>query len=551
MKPDQPGKDYTSRAFTLTLGVIVVLLAVAYIPATHIGKVRLKRANIVADLMEAEESPAPMGDAYFDTTFLAETPIPPEPDTLPPDPGTSATATWDLPGATPADTPTVLTPLPPMPADPARPTTPADTARMVAIEDFSADGEALAPLFDALADTRLGRPVRIGVLGDSFIEGDIITADLREKLQNLFGGNGVGFVPLANGVAKYRETVRQTFSDWETYSLIHYKNTPEQLQDKFFISGTLCIPGEGATSHIKGSSFRKHIARCSTARLLFINEGHTSIRLTVNDTIDRVFRPEPAPYVQQIAVSGDIGSVAMTFTDTEGFTGYGVMLEGHDGVTVDNYSLRSNSGLPLLASSGRVNSQINRLAPYDLIILQYGLNVISADVLNYNAYSRSLCRIVDYIRQCFPDAAILVMSVGDRSTQRDGELVTMAAVPAMIRAQRAAADTCGVAFWDTFRAMGGAGSMVRFVERNWAAKDYTHIGYPAGRFIAGELVRALLADKQAYEAKRRAAADSAARLRAVPDIVPAIFDSAAGHYPPTETGAAGTQATSTESDLRP
>ena len=38
----------------------------------------------------------------------------------------------------------------------------------------------------------VGRPVRIAYFGDSFIEGDILLADLREDLQRQYGGYGVG-----------------------------------------------------------------------------------------------------------------------------------------------------------------------------------------------------------------------------------------------------------------------------------------------------------------------------------------------------------------------
>ena len=34
--------------------------------------------------------------------------------------------------------------------------------------------------------------------------------------------------------------------------------------------------------------------------------------------------------------------------------------------------------------------------------------------------------------------------------------------------------------------------MVRFVEKHWAAKDYTHIGYTGGKYVADRLVDALI-----------------------------------------------------------
>ena len=62
-----------------------------------------------------------------------------------------------------------------------------DSARFVAtltpIEDFSDSGR-----IRAFCDTLLNAPrlVRIAFLGDSFVEGDILTADLRERLQSAY-----------------------------------------------------------------------------------------------------------------------------------------------------------------------------------------------------------------------------------------------------------------------------------------------------------------------------------------------------------------------------
>lgn len=62
------------------------------------------------------------------------------------------------------------------------------------------------------------RPVRIAYFGDSFIEADIFTADLREMLQQEFGGCGVGYVPVTSSISGYRPTVRHTFWGWSSHS---------------------------------------------------------------------------------------------------------------------------------------------------------------------------------------------------------------------------------------------------------------------------------------------------------------------------------------------
>jgi hypothetical protein len=75
----------------------------------------------------------------------------------------------------------------------------------------------------------------------------------------------------------------------------------------------------------------------------------------------------------------------------------------------------------------------------------------------------------------------------------------MPAVLALLHAQRKLAKQTGVVFWNTFAAMGGENSMVRFVDNNWAAKDYTHLSYRGGREISDALVKAVMHEKRFYD----------------------------------------------------
>ena len=75
----------------------------------------------------------------------------------------------------------------------------------------------------------------------------------------------------------------------------------------------------------------------------------------------------------------------------------------------------------------------------------------------------------------------------------------MPAVLALLHAQRKVAKRAGIPFWNLFGAMGGENSMVRYVENNWASKDYTHLGFRGGREVAKALLEALAAEKDFYE----------------------------------------------------
>src|SRR3954465_5996851 len=61
------------------------------------------------------------------------------------------------------------------------------------IEDFGKDN--LRYFFEELHHSKT-HPVRIAFFGDSFIEGDILCGPFRDTLQRIFGGSGVGYMPI-------------------------------------------------------------------------------------------------------------------------------------------------------------------------------------------------------------------------------------------------------------------------------------------------------------------------------------------------------------------
>ena len=95
-----------------------------------------------------------------------------------------------------------------------------DTCRsgMTCIEDYSDSTlRGMTPFYRALDELAAKpRPVRIAYFGDSFIEADILTADLRAMLQERYGGCGVGFVTITSPVNGYRPTVRHSFGGWQS-----------------------------------------------------------------------------------------------------------------------------------------------------------------------------------------------------------------------------------------------------------------------------------------------------------------------------------------------
>ena len=476
-----PGKDYTHHSWLAAAALIAVLVAVSFIPPQSVGGVKLRRANILSNLLSFDDAEAAEPAAepalfdeeefHIDMAAVAERI---EADTTPRE--VQITYEWLLA----QDTARRERAVP-------------DSARFVAtltpIEDFSDSGR-----IRAFCDTLLNapRPVRIAFLGDSFVEGDILTADLRERLQSAYSGGGAGFAPMASPLTAFRRTVKTQSKGWTTYNIMQRKAAPARLRENFYVSGWVSQPAAGASTRWESTDYRKRLDSCTTARVFFLSPRDSRVEVTLNDAQRREFD-----------IAGD----------------------------VDNYSVRSNNGQAMFWTNPSVNAQINAMLGYDLVVLQYGLNIMQPGVKNYTNYAGQIEKMIAYVRQCFPGAAVLVLGVSDRSVKTDAGFEPMDAIPHMLDCQRRAARNTGAAFWPTCDAMRALGGMEQFVKNGWAGKDYTHINYAGGRRVAWALFDAINAGvsevytEQRIASLRRTAAqavlDSARRAAVDRSILPA------------------------------
>lgn len=360
----------------------------------------------------------------------------------------------------------------------------------VCIEDYSDNKRALTSFYNALQAESSKRPVRIGVLGDSFIEADIMTSKLRKLLQSKYGGSGVGFVPIASPAAQYRQTIHQTSSGWTTYSMVYYKKADWK---KFCLSGFYFTPKEGASVSLKTVK-NEPVAQAS---FCFINQKNTKISVSVNDQSPKEYQPGSSESTQQLVFSDElIHSVKVHVKQVDGFTGLGFYLNNKSGVYVDNFSVRGSSGSVLTTMSKELSMQLTQHFKYDLLIIQYGLNVIATDKKWYPSYKKLMVHAIRRLQECYPGVPILMLSVGDKGSKSGEGITTHPGVLPLIEAQRQAAAEAKIAFWNTYKAMGGEKSMVQFVDHKppMAAKDYTHINYLGGDKIAGQLFNSLMSE---------------------------------------------------------
>lgn len=348
-----------------------------------------------------------------------------------------------------------------------------DSAGMVLIESY---GEAMLPRFKAALSR--GK-ARVAVLGDSFIEGDIFTQDLRAMLQERYGGEGVGYVGMHSDFPGFRQTVRLGGRGWKMRDIRNFSGRDTVRT----VSGEYGLASAGAKATYKGSKSRKALGSWSRSRFLFVSPDSGTVTLAT-DAGPRSFAVAPSGEVQMLELEGATGEFVVE-SDIPGMVGLGVYLDAAGGgVQVDCMSIRGNSGIGHRKMNMRLAAGMRRWVDYDLIVLEYGMNALSPEQYNYEPYAVAMAKVVERIRSCYPDADIIVLGVSDRGVKNGADVRSLHTCEAMVKAQRSAARRTGVHFWDTRMAMGGDNAVVDWRRRKLVNADYIHLNYAGGRELA-------------------------------------------------------------------
>ncbi|MBQ6965739.1 MAG: hypothetical protein IJP82_08655 [Bacteroidaceae bacterium] len=409
---------------------------------------------------------------------------------------------------------------------------------MTATEDY-ADVKGVnreMDLFYAALDEVRNRPVRIAYFGDSYIEGDILTMDLRGLLQQKYGGRGVGFVEIQCVSSDFRQSVTTKRNGWNKYhSNEKGHGFNASLQGP---AGSYFIPTGKATYEMRGTKnvYAGLLDTAEVATVYFTPGDGLNIHYAINGGESQTLysngiASEPETYEEQIeeldsdsvvhyktvtrqvaptqqgagrvlaeSAKGRIGKFSMNVTGGHGSRFYGVALDGRHGIVVDNFSMRGSGGQHLLKVPQQTLNSFAAVRPYDLIILHFGLNVAGPKQKDYSSYANQMGQVVEHLKVAYPHASILVVSIGDRDARgSDGQMHTMGGIQELVSYQRKMASDQHVAFWNLYEAMGGDGSLAKMVEKKQANKDYTHINFAGGRHLASLLFEVLVNGKKNYD----------------------------------------------------
>jgi D-alanyl-lipoteichoic acid acyltransferase DltB (MBOAT superfamily) len=361
--------------------------------------------------------------------------------------------------------------------------------------------DPLGSIIDSLSSS--GGQLRILYYGDSQIEGDRITSNLRQSLRSVKGGIGPGLF-LPHMTVMYTESVFIRSSDnWKRYNYLSYKSG-EISHTRFGPFMTLCrFMPEGERSPVPQKAFVRitpsvfadsAVAEFDILRIFYGNT-HDVVNVVVtagknivlNDTLQR------GESVNEITC--ELNGAKDIILEFEGISSpdiYGISIESKKGIIVDNIPQRGSAGLEFtMVSKDGLNEIFKSIDP-DLFILHFGLNVVRNLSKDYSYYEKGLYRQLALLKEICPETPVLVVSLTDMARREGDSLKSYPNIIPIRNAQREAARKAGAAFWDSFEAMGGTSSVVKWAGSNppLAQKDLAHLTHEG----ADSLSRLMIAD---------------------------------------------------------
>ena len=350
----------------------------------------------------------------------------------------------------------------------------------------------LDPLFEAL-EAAGRRTMRILHYGDSQLEGDRITSILREAFQEKFGGNGVGLVPAVQTVPTYTLSQSVQPEDLPRHLVYGPKDMRLDGTKDYGVMGQVATIQDSATFNFSTRSrdIYPKASRFSRVSLLagdtveaFITAGKDTIYLKENKLSDRLYLYTcPLGAMHRTACLSVHGQADI----------YGLMLDGQNGVAFDNIPMRGCSGTIFTSVSSSTLAPFYSHENVRLIILQYGGNSVPylKTEENIKHYADELARQVNYLKNLAPEACFLFIGPSDMSTSIDGTMQTYPMLPRVVECLKEMAGACGIAYWDLYAAMGGRGSMLKWVDSDLAGPDYVHFTPKGARHVGRVLYETL------------------------------------------------------------
>jgi lysophospholipase L1-like esterase len=400
------------------------------------------------------------------------------------------------------------------------------------IEDEGTAGRALVGFFARLAKTEAKQPgarTRILYFGDSVIAADWITSTLRRDLQHRFGDAGHGYVLPANAWPGYfhQDIARFASEGWKASRVVG----PFEPNGIYGLGGvTLVAEGPGSFATVATIDPASKLARANGGIGTAVSRFVVTYRQAADGgTLQLSVDGQPPVDISTRAEKPSIGSHSLTVPD--GRHKLTVRSQGGGPVGVLGVDVERDEPGVIVDSLGIVGCRLRFLGKFApeifaenlqsrdpaLLVFSYGANE-SEDGFAYPMadYERTAREVLQRARQALPTTSCLLVGPMDRADKKGDSYATRPVIPELNRIQRQLAKELGCAFFDTFEAMGGRGSMGVWVQRGLGGKDLVHPTNEGAAVLAGYLEEALLAQYARFRAEPAASESAETKPEAAP-----------------------------------
>jgi lysophospholipase L1-like esterase len=367
------------------------------------------------------------------------------------------------------------------------------------VEDPS--GKAMTSFYEALLRTARREPnavTRVVHFGDSLVVVDFLTGQARRRWQARFGDAGHGYMLAGKPWPWYQhwDVIYRTSDEWRVDGIMN----PKSRGGYYGLSG-YAFDGSGRGHYVEyatntKSEFGRRVTRFEVHYLVQPHGGSFEVFIdgvsrgqikTVGPAVKNgahVVPVKDGPHKLRVECVGD-GPVRL----------FGAVLERDTpGIVYDTLGINGGRARTLERIHPDLWTEQLRQRRPDLVILNFGTNESEDAERPMATVEADYLTVLRRLRAAVPAASCLVVSPADRASRQGGQLTTHPVIPRLVATQRRAALQAGCAFYDTYEAMGGKGSMAAWYlsKPSKCAGDLTHPNRRGADVLGDMIYRSLV-----------------------------------------------------------
>ncbi len=371
--------------------------------------------------------------------------------------------------------------------------------------DTLVNSEYLAPFFDKLLKLENGDSKQVSILhiGDSHIQADILTQEVRKNFQFAFGNAGRGLVfPLrVAGTNEPADCMSSSNVKWTVATIISHNQYPLPG-----VSGISMRSNEnGAYFDITTSNQDDLDYAFDQVTLIHTKDSlqfdcriidsdskngylMSAIPMEPGETTTSVLFQQPTNFVRIMAEQTDPAQGSITINGLILQNNQPGVLYNGVGINGAHFNDYNNSALFF--------KQLQVLKP-DLIIISLGTNEGADIKISGEDITKAVSTMLQKIRSVIPEACLLIATPADDYFHKKFENPYLEAVQ---RALIKSTDSLHIAYWDLYTITGGFGSCTEWRKADLMQNDGVHFNEQGYKVQGLLLYRAIIDSYQKYVA---------------------------------------------------